>query len=303
MSDKRTPLEESAVEFLRYLGVERSSSKNTLDSYGLDIRRYVGFLASQGVEDPGDIDANLVVSFMGHLASQGLSQRSAARIASSVRSFHAFLLREGISDTLPTGRLESPRFPQRLPRVLSLEQVESLLEAPDSPDARGSRDRAMLETLYATGMRISELTGLDVPHLDLAEREVRVYGKGGKERLVPLGSQAAASLERYLSWGRPKLAKSGSEKAVFLNRLGTRLTRQGCWKIILGHAQKAGLAGLMTPHTLRHSFATHLLENGADLRSIQELLGHASISTTQIYTHVSREKLREIYLKAHPRAG
>ena len=303
MSSRRTPLEESAAEFLNYLGVERSSSKNTLQSYGLDIRRYISFLDAQGVEEPGDISSDLVVLFMGHLADQGLSERSAARTASSVRSFHAFLLREGISETLPTGRLESPNFPRKLPRVLSLEQVERLLEAPDSPDARGVRDRAMLETLYATGMRISELTGLNVPDLDLAEREVRVYGKGGKERLVPLGSQAADSLERYLRWGRPKLLKSGSERAVFLNRLGTRLTRQGCWKIILGHAEKAGLAGRMTPHTLRHSFATHLLENGADLRSIQELLGHASISTTQIYTHVSREKLREIYLKAHPRAG
>ena len=303
MSSRRTPLEESAAEFLNYLGVERSSSKNTLQSYGLDIRRYIGFLDAQGVEEPGDINTDLVVRFMGHLAAEGLSERSAARTASSVRSFHAFLLREGISETLPTGRLESPNFPRKLPRVLSLEQVERLLEAPDSPDARGVRDHAMLETLYATGIRISELTGLNVPDLDLAEREVRVYGKGGKERLVPLGSQAAASLERYLRWGRPKLLKSSSERAVFLNRLGTRLTRQGCWKIILGHAEKAGLAGLMTPHTLRHSFATHLLENGADLRSIQELLGHASISTTQIYTHVSREKLREVYLKAHPRAG
>ncbi len=303
MSTGRTPLEEAAAEFLHYLGVEKSSSINTLQAYGRDIRRYVDFLASECVEDPGDIDSELVVRFMGHIAEEGLSERSAARMASSVRSFHAFLLREGISESLPTGRLESPNFPRRLPRVLSVAQVESLLESPDAPDARGSRDRAILETLYATGMRISELTGLSVPDIDLATREVRAYGKGGKERLIPLGSQAAASLEYYLNWGRPKLLKSSSERAVFLNRLGGRLTRQGCWKIILGHAEKAGLAGLMTPHTLRHSFATHLLENGADLRSIQELLGHASISTTQIYTHISRDKLREIYLKAHPRAG
>ncbi len=302
MSASRTPLEESAAEFLQYLGVERSSSPNTLQSYGLDIRRYVDFLLTRGIDDPGDIDADVVVLFMGQLAAAGLSQRSAARTASSIRSFHAFLLREGISETLPTGRLESPRFPSRLPRVLSPAQVESLLAAVDSPDARGSRDRAMLEMLYATGMRISELTGLNVPDVDLAEREVRVYGKGGKERLIPFGTQAASAVEHYLAWGRPKLLKSGSERALFLNRLGGRLTRQGCWKIVLAHAERAGLAGLMTPHTLRHSFATHLLENGADLRSIQELLGHASISTTQIYTHVSRDKLREIYLKAHPRA-
>ncbi len=302
MSGGRTPLQEAADEFLHYMGVEKSSSRNTLQSYGADIHRYVDFLAERGIYDPGDIDAALVALFMGHLSSEGLSERSAARIASSIRSFHAFLLREGISETLPTGRLESPRFPRRLPRVLSVAQVESLLESPAGADARGTRDRAMLETLYATGMRISELTGLDVSNLDLAEREVRVYGKGGKERLVPLGWTAASTLEYYLVWGRPKLLKSGAERAVFLNRLGGRLTRQGAWKIILGYADKAGLTGLMTPHTLRHSFATHLLENGADLRSIQELLGHASISTTQIYTHVSHEALREVYLKAHPRA-
>ncbi len=302
MSGRRTPLEESAAEFLHYLGVEKSSSRNTLQSYGSDIRRYVDFLASHGIYDPGDISSDLVVLFMGHLATEGLSERSAARTASSIRSFHAFLLREGISESLPTGRLESPRFPRRLPRVLSIEQVESLLETPVSADARGSRDRAMLETLYATGMRISELTGLNVPDLDLPEREVRVYGKGGKERIIPLGSQAASTLKYYLEWGRPKLLRSSGERALFLNRLGGRLTRQGAWKIILGYAEKAGLSGLMTPHTLRHSFATHLLENGADLRSIQELLGHASISTTQIYTHISRDALREVYLKAHPRA-
>ncbi len=303
MSGTRTPLQEAAAEFLHYLSVERSGSENTLRSYGLDIRRYVDFLASRGVTQPEEIEAGLLVLFMGHLASKGLSPRSSARCASSVRSFHAFLLREGISEVLPTGKLESPAFARRLPRVLSLEQVERLLRAPDSPEPRGIRDAAMLETLYATGMRISELTGLDVQDVDLEENEVRVHGKGGKERLVPLGSQAAAALERYLKWARPRLIKSGAERAVFLNRLGARLTRQGCWKIILGHADRAGLSGLMTPHTLRHSFATHLLENGADLRSIQELLGHSSISTTQIYTHVSREQLREIYLKAHPRAS
>lgn len=302
MSGGRSPLEESAGEFLHYLGVEKSSSRNTLQSYGADIRRYVDFLTARGINDPGAIDADLVVLFMGHLASEGLSERSAARTASSIRSFHAFLLREGISESLPTGRLESPRFPRRLPRVLNVAQVESLLETPVASDARGARDRAMLETLYATGMRISELTGLNVPDLDLHEREVRVYGKGGKERIVPLGSQAESALEYYLQWGRPKLLKSGGEKALFLNHRGGRLTRQGAWKIILGYAEKAGLTGLMTPHTLRHSFATHMLENGADLRSIQELLGHASISTTQIYTHVSRDQLRDIYLKAHPRA-
>ncbi len=214
----------------------------------------------------------------------------------------AAILEEEAREWLPAGDLPYPRQPKKLPKVLTQEEVARLLDQQMAGDARGLRDRAMLETLYGTGMRISELVTLNVEDLDLEEREVRVMGKGRRERVVPLGSAAARAMEAYLARGRPRLLRSPSQRAVFLNVRGERITRQGAWGVVRDHARRVGLGDKMTPHTLRHSFATHLLENGVDLRYIQELLGHASISTTQIYTHVSGKRLREVYLEAHPRA-
>jgi integrase/recombinase XerD len=239
---------------------------------------------------------------MEELAGRGLSARSRARAAASLRSFERFLVEEGVDERMQTLSLASPRHEQRLPRVLSQAEVEKLIDQPIKEDAGGLRDKAILETLYGTGMRISELTGLDLEDLDLGALEARVLGKGSRERVVPIGRAAADALRDYLRLGRPAMARSPRERALFLNQKGGRLSRQGAWGLVKKYAARAGLAEKMTPHTLRHSCATHLLENGADLRYIQELLGHASISTTQIYTHLSKSRLRASYLKAHPHA-
>jgi integrase/recombinase XerD len=227
---------------------------------------------------------------------------SVVRALSSVRSFHRFLLREGLSDGDPTSGVVRPRTPRGLPRPVSVDDVGRLLAAPRPSTPEGARDRAVLETLYGAGLRVSELVGLDVDDVDLDEGSVRVLGKGGKERDIPIGRYAREALAAYLTTARPALSTSRSRAALFLNRRGGRLTRQACWTILRRHARTAGIDKRITPHTLRHSFATHLLEGGADVRVVQELLGHASLATTQVYTLVTREHLREVYFAAHPRA-
>ncbi len=289
-------------EYLLYIEVEKGLSPRTVEAYGRDMGRWVDFVSRLGKASPADVRREEITLFLEEMKGSGLSARSLARMTATIRSFQRFLLEEGSCGRLPVDDLPYPRHGQAIPRVLSQEEVARLLEQPMVEDPPGLRDRAILETLYGTGMRISELTGMDVEDIDLGEGEMRVLGKGARERVVPVGGAAAEALRRYMASGRPKLARSDSQRAVFLNQRGGRLTRQGVWELVKKYARRASLEQKMTPHTLRHSYATHLLENGADLRYIQELLGHASISTTQIYTHVSKTGMRKSYLEAHPHA-
>jgi integrase/recombinase XerD len=294
--------------FLDYLAVERGLAANTLSAYRRDLHRYTGWLAASGIDDPARVAEEDVVAFLGALRAGvtpvGTRYRasSVARCLAAVRGFHRFLVRERLAGSDPSHDLGTPKVPSSLPKALDIEQVEALLGAVAGDDPRALRDRALLETLYAAGLRVSEATALDLDDVDLDDGAVRAFGKGAKERLVPLGRSARGALEAYLVRGRPALASPRSGPALFLNAQGTRLTRQGCWKILRRHAKRAGLESHVSPHVLRHSFATHLLAGGADIRSVQELLGHASLATTQVYTKVTQERLREVYLHAHPRA-
>jgi integrase/recombinase XerD len=294
--------------FLDYLAVERGLAANTLSAYRRDLHRYAGWLAAAGIDDPAQAEEDDVVAFLGALRAGatpvGTRYRasSVARSLAAVRGFHRFLVRERLAGSDPSHDLGTPKVPSSLPKALEIEQVEALLGAVAGDDPRALRDRALLETLYAAGLRVSEATALDLDDVDLDDGIVRAFGKGAKERLVPLGRSARKALESYLVRGRPALARTRSGPALFLNAQGTRLTRQGCWKILRRHAKRAGLEAEVSPHVLRHSFATHLLAGGADIRSVQELLGHASLATTQVYTKVTQERLREVYLRAHPRA-
>jgi integrase/recombinase XerD len=294
---------------LSYLVAERGLSDHTVAAYRRDLRRYAAFLASRGVGRPQDVDPGVVRSFVASVSAsthgpdgEAYKATSVARALSAVRSFHRFLLREGIVERDPTVEVVRPRLPRALPHPLGADEVERLLEAPDPSTPIGLRDRAILEVLYGAGLRVSELTGLDVDDLDLAGGSLRVLGKGGKEREVPIGRHARAALESYLTRARPILAGPRTRGAVFLNTRGGRLTRQSCARLLAAHAAAAGVGRRVSPHDLRHSFATHLLEGGADVRVVQELLGHASVATTQIYTLITKEHLREVYLAAHPRA-
>jgi integrase/recombinase XerD len=294
--------------FLDHLAVERGVAPNTVVAYKRDLRLYLAFLADQGIGDPTKVGERDISEFLATLKEseyapgKRYSSATVARVLAAVRGFHRFLVREGVSSADPAEPVGSPRVPRSLPRALSLDEVEKLLAAVPDDGAIAARDHAILELLYAAGLRISELTSLDVDDLDLEEATVRCLGKGSKERIVPLGRAAIDALDRYITQARPELARPVSGAAVFLNARGTRLTRQGCWKLIKKHAARANLRRRISPHTLRHSFATHLIDGGAEIRVVQELLGHASVSTTQVYTLVSREKLREVYESAHPRA-
>ena len=294
--------------FLDYLAVERGLAANTLSAYRRDLQRYAGWLAAAGIDDPGKAGEADLVAFLGALrrSTTPLGTRyrasSVARSLAAVRGFHRFLLQERLAGADPARDLGTPKVPATLPKALSVEQVEALLGAVAGDDPLALRDRALLETLYAAGLRVSEATALDVDDLDLDDGSVRAFGKGAKERLVPVGRSARRAVAAYLARGRPLLARPRSGPALFLNAQGSRLTRQGCWKILRRHARHAGLEAAVSPHVLRHSFATHLLAGGADVRSVQELLGHASLATTQVYTRVTTDRLREVYLRAHPRA-
>ena len=287
--------------FLGYLSVERGLAKNTLEAYGRDLVRYVDYLEKEGLDRPEKIMPSTVLRFLATLKDGGLSPRSRARTLVSLRMFHKFLLAEGIASTNPTTQVEAPRSLQSLPHTLSPLEVERLLAAPRGEEPLELRDRAMLEILYATGLRVSELVGLKLGDLQLGVGYLMTLGKRSKQRIVPLGEAAIGELRIYLEMGRPFLNKEGGSPFVFLNRFGKGLTRQGFWKIIKRRAREAGITKNIMPHTLRHSFATHLLENGADLRSVQTMLGHADISTTQIYTHVTRERIKKIHEQYHPR--
>jgi integrase/recombinase XerD len=295
--------------FLDHLAVERGLSPNTVAAYRRDLRRYAAFLRRRRVHDAADVEGATVSAFVANVSSSkhgdGHPYRatSVARALSSVRTFHRFLLREGEAARDPTDGVVRPRLPRSLPRPLSVDDIGRLLAAPRPVDDKGLRDRAVLEAMYGAGLRVSEVVGLDVDDVDLEDGSVRVLGKGGKERDVPLGRYAREAIAAYLTRARPTLATARSRSALFLNRRdGRRLSRQACWNAIREAAATAGLRTRVTPHTLRHSFATHLLEGGADVRVVQELLGHASVATTQVYTLVTKEHLREVYFTAHPRA-
>lgn len=300
MKDARFALE----DYLHYLKVERQLAENTLTSYQRDLLNYIDAMESMLLTNMDAITRQKIVLYLQKMKEEGKSARTLSRHISSIRSFHQFLLREKLTMTDPTIHLELPKIEQKLPRILSMEEVDLLIEAPDCSKPQGVRDHALLEVLYGTGMRVSELIDLNLDDLHLSMGFVRVFGKGGKERIVPLGNKAIESCVRYVNEARPRfLAKSqGTNDALFVNMRGGRLTRQGCWKLVKEHALAANLPKKLTPHILRHSFATHLIENGADLRAVQEMLGHADISTTQIYTHVSRSRLKEVYVQFHPRA-
>jgi len=293
-----------AQEFIDYSQIEKGLSANTISGYHLTLIRYLDFLAELEVNSAEEVTKDSLSAFAKRLQDgegYNLSPRSTAGAFTAVRMFHRFMVMEGYTETDPTGILKSPRITMRIPRALNYEQVDKLLNVPGN-DKKGMRDRLIIEMLYASGMRISELVGLNLGDFDISERLVTCRGKGGKWRIVPFGRPARESLETYLKEFRPRLACRWSGNALILNMYGGRLTRNGGWKIIKGHARSAGIENLVTPHVLRHTFATHLLEGGANLVVIQELLGHASISTTQIYTEVTREHLMEVYRRTHPRA-
>ncbi|MBI3647774.1 MAG: site-specific tyrosine recombinase XerD [Actinobacteria bacterium] len=303
------PIARQAERFLDHLAVERGLSANTLSAYRRDLGRYLAFLATWGILDAREAGEDAVSAFIVRLSSSvhGEEARpykasSVARCLSAVRSFHRFLLREHEGSRDPTAAIVRPKVPRGLPRPLTVDEARRLLEAPPTGTAAGLRDRAILELLYGSGLRISELVGLDVDELELEEGSLRVLGKGGKEREVPLGRFGREAAEAYVTGGRPPLVGARSRGALFLNQRGGRLTRQGCAKVLAKHVKAAGIGRRVTLHTLRHSFATHLLEGGADVRVVQELLGHASVATTQVYTLVTREHLREVYYTSHPRA-
>ncbi|MCJ7627347.1 MAG: site-specific tyrosine recombinase XerD [Longimicrobiales bacterium] len=287
--------------FVDYLSFERGLSDRTLSAYQRDLEKLLAFLDEKGRNGPSDITPHDLRDFVFHLKESGLAPTSIRRALSSLRGYFAFLLEEGVLEADPSERLESPRAWRTLPDVLSVEEVLKILDAPNPDHPMYWRDRSILEVLYATGMRVSELVELRISSLDLREGVCAVFGKGSKERLVPLGRPAQRALERYLKEVRTRLDSGKGEGRVFLNQRGRPLTRAAIWDFVKKYALQAGVRRKVSPHTFRHSFATHLLEGGADLAAVQELLGHADISTTQIYTHVDREYLREVHRTFHPR--
>jgi integrase/recombinase XerD len=287
--------------FADYLGLEAGHSPNTVEAYLRDLYRLAEFALGRGIGDPAALTRPLLREFVFELKDLGLSAATIRRHVSAIRTYFGFLLGEGIVREDPSDRLESPRLGRTLPEALSVQEIEALLGAPSIEELLGWRDRALLELGYGAGLRVSELCGLTLTDLVLTEGLVRVLGKGGKERLVPIGRSVLGAVSVYLHTLRPQLDRGKSRQRVFLNGRGEPLSRVGAWGIVKRAATRAGLSRRVTPHTLRHSFATHLLEGGADLRAVQEMLGHADLSTTQIYTHVDREYLRSIHRQFHPR--
>ncbi len=288
-------------QFHDYLIYERGLSARTVSAYGRDLGRWVAFVTGLGVHDPGLVTARQLREWVFSLKDAGLAATSIRRAQSALRTYYGFLLAEGAVSVDPTERLESPRATRKLPAFLTIEETMRLLEAPDETKPLYWRDRAILEFLYASGVRVSELVELPLSSLDLEEGIAMIFGKGSKERLVPVGGPARRALGRYLRDVRTRLDRGGGKGHVFLNARGRPLRREAVWTIVKDAARRAGLTKKVSPHTLRHTFATHLIEGGADLAAVQELLGHADISTTQIYTHLDRDYLREVHRRFHPR--
>jgi integrase/recombinase XerD len=287
--------------FLHYLIVEKGLSRNTIEAYGHGLNRFLNHLQRKGIEEVREISKLDIKEFLLSLKKKGLSGKTLVRNLVSIRVFLRFLTDEGLLDDNPSEEVESPKIARTLPEILSLEEVEKLLAQPDPMRSRGIRDRAMLEMLYATGMRVSELVRLQVNHVHLEAGYALLFGKGSKERIVPIGSEAMTWVQRYMGEPREGLLKEKESPFLFLNRSGKSMSRQQFWKSIKAYGRKAGIRKRITPHLLRHSFASHLLERGADLRSVQLMLGHVDISTTQVYTHVTGERLKKIHQRYHPR--
>ena len=300
MKDSPSPAEDALRSFIDFLSVEKGLSRNTLLSYERDLAKLLLFFRKEKLTwtNAGEKD---LVQFIHEQSRAGLSARSLARLVSSMRSFYRYLVLDGMVERNPADGLSSPSVWLSLPKFLTIKEVEALLAAPDEGNPQGVRDKAMLEVLYGSGLRVSELIALKSGDVNLDEGFLLCRGKGGKERIVPLGRSACLAVRRYLDEARPLFEKTALE-FLFLTQRGGPFTRQGFWKLLKGHARAAGIASNISPHVLRHSFATHLLERGADLRSVQLMLGHSQITTTQIYTHVSRERLRRVYDQFHPRA-
>ncbi|WP_106965024.1 site-specific tyrosine recombinase XerD [Amycolatopsis sp. VS8301801F10] len=308
MNDAGVEVRGAIATYLDHLVVERGTARNTLDSYSRDLRRYAAHLEAAGVERLTEVTPAHVTSFGAALREgdeehQPLAASSAARALVAVRGLHKFAHADGLTEHDPARDVRPPAAAKRLPKALPVADVLKLLDTPPPDGERALRDRALLELLYSTGARISEAVGLDVDDVDDTERTVLLDGKGGKQRLVPIGRPALEALDAYLVRARPALAANGrGTSAIFLNARGSRLSRQSAWQVLKDTAERAGITAAVSPHTLRHSFATHLLEGGADVRVVQELLGHASVTTTQVYTLVTVTTLREVYATAHPRA-
>ena len=294
-------MKELVDDFLNYLLIERGLSRNTVLAYKRDLNTYVTWLTQRNINSLSRVDRPQIRAFLGYLKEKGLSAGTISRNLVAIKVFHRFLVGERRLKEDVTSVIDSPRLWKKLPEVLTLDEVERLLNGPNVRHWLGIRDKACLELVYATGMRVSEVVNLKVNDLNLEVGFTRCTGKGQKERIVPVGRFAQEALERYLKKVRPKLTKRGSDPALFLTRLGKRMSRQSFWKMLKKYARAARIDRQISPHTLRHSFATHLLERGADLRIVQELLGHADISTTQIYTHIDRARLKSIHRKYHPR--
>ena len=286
------------LQFLNFCRVEKGLAPNSLAAYASDLDKFKGF-NGEAADLPG---TEQIRHYLDHLYQSGLSSRSVGRHLTTLRNFYGFLLREGRISTDPTEHLRAPRQWQNIPKFLNLEEIEKIIQAPDADKPTGQRDRAMMELLYASGLRVSELCKVGIGDLNLEMGVLRTTGKGNKQRLVPVGKASVLAVRRYLESGRPALLKGRASRYLFITARGGCLTRQAFWKLLAGYGRKAGIFRGLTPHVLRHSFATHLLEGGADLRSVQVMLGHADISTTQIYTHVLRSRLRDTVEKHHPRA-
>lgn len=289
-------------EYLKFIQIEKGLSENTIGAYRRDLKKYQLYMQEQKIAHIDFIDRQTIQECLGSLIDQGASAKSIARFISTIRSFHQFALREKYAAKDPTVLIETPKYEKKLPDVLDVEEVIQLLETPDLTKNNGYRDRTILELLYATGMRVTELIQIEIDDVNLIMGFVRVFGKGNKERIIPLGDTVIEYLDTYINNVRPQLLKKTVTNVLFLNLHGRPLTRQGIWKLIKQYGLRANINKTLTPHTLRHSFATHLLENGADLRAVQEMLGHSDISTTQLYTHVSKTQIRQMYNQFHPRA-
>ncbi|MED4612779.1 site-specific tyrosine recombinase XerD [Bacillus subtilis] len=296
-------MKDQIKDFIHYVMVERGLSQNTIVSYERDLKSYSLYLTETlHVTDWNHVTRIHIIQYLKHLKDSGKSGKTSARHLASIRSFHQFLLREKITYKDPSVHIETQKTERALPKVLALNEVERLLDTPKLTSPFGYRDKAMLELLYATGIRVSEMIELKTTDVHLSMGFIRCFGKGRKERIVPIGEAAASAIEEYMTKARGKLLKNNVSDALFLNHHGKQISRQGFWKNLKKIALEAGIKKELTPHTLRHSFATHLLENGADLRAVQEMLGHADISTTQIYTHVTKTRLKDVYKQFHPRA-
>jgi tyrosine recombinase XerC len=295
-------MQEVFNKYIQYLEAERNVSPYTVRNYTTDLSDFFQFLKGKEISLLEDVDRHVLRDYLSYLVGRGIVKASIARKLSAIRSFYRYLVREGILKTNPIERASSPKLDKRLPSFLTLDEVERLLNAPDLSTPQGQRDRALLELLYASGLRVSELVSLDLNQINLDTSEIRVWGKGSKERVVLMGKPATEALGNYLEQSRPKLLGKKKNNAIFLNRYGQRLPERSVQRILADYAAKAGIEKRVHPHILRHTFATHLLDGGADLRVVQELLGHARLSSTQIYTHVTKSQARKVYLSAHPGA-